>query len=307
MTWSGARFVTVQAGTAPVANGAALLGAYATAKTMSPTAGAPVTVIVPPGNYDLGTGALTLDTPWINLAGLTTARETQHIYGATSGANTGVLMQTADQVLIENLTVECTLATGTLAGNGTDPAAYWPDVAWNSGANRGSPPNTTIRNCQFMSDDTHGLSMRRNIDYAGTYDRCKGGFAAFGTHGTASGTFTDCTGGNDAFGGNLGTASGTFSNCTGGYYAFGGGGRAIGTFTDCTGGNAAFGGDGNTASGTFTGCTGGDAAFGGQGGTAPGGKFYHCVGGAFSFTESGSPTPVQYWCIQNGVPYPDNN
>lgn len=51
----------------------------------------------------------------------------------------------------------------------------------------------------------------------------------------------NCKGGDDSFRGNGGSASGTFTNCTGGDNAFGGFGFASGTFTNCTAGNNAFG------------------------------------------------------------------
>jgi hypothetical protein len=79
---------------------------------------------------------------------------------------------------------------------------------------------------------------------------------------------------------------------------------ASGTFINCTGKNYSFGYDG-TASGTFNNCTAEDYAFG-YSGTAPGGKFYHCVGGNYSFTTDagGGTAPVHRYCIKNGAVYP---
>jgi hypothetical protein len=48
--------------------------------------------------------------------------------------------------------------------------------------------------------------------------------------GTASGTFTDCSGGDKAFGGGGGTTSGVFNSCIGGDRAFGGGGGTLSGF-----------------------------------------------------------------------------
>jgi len=127
-------------------------------------------------------------------------------------------------------------------------------------------------------------------------ENCSGGNRSFGRGGTASGTFTDCTGGDESFGGAFGTASGTFTDCTGGVYSFGGdGGTASGTFTNCTGGDNSFG-DGGTASGTFTDCIGGYAAFGGNGGTASG-TFTNCIGAVYSFGGSGGTlSGFLYYC-----------
>jgi hypothetical protein len=105
----------------------------------------------------------------------------------------------------------------------------------------------------------------------------------------------NCIGGVFSFGsGGGGTASGTFTNCTGGDFSFGGFGvTASGTFTNCTGGDSSFGG-GVTASGTFTNCTGGDYSFGGNGFLS--GKLYSCrlTAGTFSTVSSGGRT---YYCV----------
>jgi hypothetical protein len=99
-----------------------------------------------------------------------------------------------------------------------------------------------------------------------------------------SGTFTNCTGGESAFGGGGGSASGTFSKCTGGDHAYGGGWLG-------------------TASGTFTNCTGGYRAFAGSSGEANGGFFRYCTGGVGSFPTYGSPEPVILYCIEDGAEY----
>jgi hypothetical protein len=183
---------------------------------------------------------------YVDVVGMSTVARHQHVYGQSNGANTGVVMQTANDVRLENLWVECTRSSGGLVGDSTDPAAYFPDS---------DRPLTEVRNCVFTADDANAWSMRIHITYSGKYTDCTGSTGAFGGGGTASGTFKDCTGGNDAFGGG-GTASGTFTNCTGGDYAFGSGGTASGTFTNCTGGGSAFAGNGgSTLNGRFVGCT----------------------------------------------------
>ena len=82
-----------------------------------------------------------------------------------------------------------------------------------------------------------------------------------------SGTFVDCVGGDQSFGGPYSSASGTFTRCVGGNQSFGGGNYASagGTFVDCVGGDQSFGYGNNysSASGTFTRCVGGDQSFGG--------------------------------------------
>jgi len=265
-------------------NGAALIAAYTAAKALTPngeelSATNRACVIIPPGNYDLDHGEddacvpLTLDTEFVDIIGLTTDRSLQQIYGTPEATNSGVIVQTADDVHVSNLYVKILTEVESANWNDTDSAAYFPST---------SLSNTVVDNCQFDGQDGSNdegprlFSMRLYIEYSGTFNNCTGGNFAFGgAGGTASGTFTNCTGGEAAFGGAGGTASGTFTNCTGGEAAFGGVGTASGTFTNCTGGDYSFGSGGGTASGTFTNCTGGEAAFGGAGGTLSG-QLYYC-------------------------------
>jgi hypothetical protein len=335
---SASAYVVVETTDNAVTNGTNLIAAYATAKALTPHGQAlgadnRAVVLVPPGKYDLGTGQLEMDTQYVDLVGLSTARENQHIYGISNGFGTGVLRQTADDVKVENLFFEL-MSSGFGAGfDAQDPAAYFPDTALAS---------TVVRNCMFKGADSNpyfGWAMRWAIEYAGFYEDCTAGNYSFGHIGTASGTFINCTGGDSSFGYN-GDASGTFTNCTGGDWSFGYNGDASGTFTNCTGGNLSFGRSGaasgtfinctggnnsfgrfGTASGTFTSCTGGDESFGyngdasgtftsctggsysfGRDGDATGGKFYFCSGGTGSFTANGSPTVIH--CIIDGVAYP---
>ena len=341
----GEAYVVVEVTDDPATNGDHLLHAYAEAAALTPH-GQPLSttnravVLLPPGQYDLGTDPLALDTEYVDLEGLSEDREKQHVYGTTPMTNTGVISQSANDVGLTNLFVEIRRDSGGVNTDASDPAAYFPE---------GDETATVIRNCHFKAtDEDHAWSMRIRIEYPGTYERVKAYTYAFGgRYGTASGTFTHCSGGDRAFAGDHGTASGTFTDCTAGLDAFGGwGGSASGTFTDCTGGVSAFGGGGGTASGIFNHCTGGDHAFGGgTDGTASGtfihctggdyafagdvmgtasGTFAHCTGGehAFgawgsaeggvfrycnagfdSFTSNGTPEPVVLYCIQDGAEY----
>lgn len=254
LSLNSANYITVDVGVDAKANGAALIAAYTAAKALTPNGAAlsatnRACVIVPPGNYDLDHGEddacvpLTLDTEFVDIIGLTTDRSLQHIYGTPELTNSGVIVQIANDVHISNLTVEILTEVAwdeeeevyPLNYDNTDSAAYFPSTNLN---------NTVIDNCAFVGMEivdwdnppatTALWSMRiGDLEY--------------------SGTFTNCTGGEYAFGGNGGTASGTFKDCTGGDFAFGGYGTASGTFTNCTGGDVAFGGNG-TASGTFSFC-----------------------------------------------------
>ncbi|HPS03432.1 MAG TPA: hypothetical protein PLA90_17985, partial [Candidatus Sumerlaeota bacterium] len=252
----GEAFLMVRTTANPVTNASNLLKTYAEAKELTPHKAAlsatnRAVVLVPPGRYDLGTASLLLDAECVDLEGVSNDCEKQYLYGTTNGPNTGVLMQTANNVRIENLLVECTLSTGTRKIDHTDPAAYFPNTALAA---------TRVRNCRFQCVNiSYSWSMRLGVEYKGTYEGCTGGDYAFGgVLGTASGIFRECKGEQYSFGR---AASGTFTNCTGEDYAFGSGGTASGTFTNCTGGFGAFGGKG-TASGIFRECKGEQYSFG---------------------------------------------
>lgn len=281
--YGGAHVIT-EVTTSALANGQNLKTAYAWAKLLTPN-GLPLSatnravVLIAPGNYDLGSGQLILDTQFVDLVGLSSKAEDQYIHGDALGSGHSVLRQTANDVGMENLRVNCTRATGATVNNdSTDPAAYFPVTETSF---------TVVRNCRFeaLNDSEYAFGMRLGVDYQGTYKDCVGGYFSFGGYGgNASGTFTNCTGGVGAFGGyGAGTASGKFINCIGGGDSFGGGGvgRVSGTFTACTGNNGAFGGGSSNASGAH---------------------FYYCKGGANSFGGSGSPTYL--YCIRNNAAYP---
>lgn len=241
-------------------NGQNLLAAYTAATGLSPHGMARggsnrVVVVVPPGRYNLGTGQLNLSQQYIDLVGLSPTREHQYIFGTTSGNNSGVLAQSADDVRIENLFVECTrTSVGNVTLNARDPAAYFPNTAF---------ARTVIRNCRFSAtlDANKSWTMRVGVSYAGTYEDVVAGKNSFGYAATASGRFVRCTAGQDSFG-SAGTASGTFIDCLGRPYSYGGtrGGtsQATGVFRNCTYQNddgAAIVFWGGTFSGRMQGCT----------------------------------------------------
>jgi hypothetical protein len=245
---SASSYVVVKPTDNAVTNGTNLIAAYATAAALTPHGQALGTdnravVLVPPGKYDLETGQLEMDTQYVDLVGLSTARENQHIYGTANGAGTGVLRQTANDVKIENLFVEIMPNGFGTNFDAQDPAAYFPDPALDS---------TVVRNCLLKGDEDYpseyGWSMRLGIEYAGHYEDCTGGIASFG-----SGPFA--------------TASGMFTNCTGGFQSFGSGfnSMASGTFTNCIGGDFSFGAFGTASSGKFYFCSGGTNSFSGTG------------------------------------------
>lgn len=281
---NGAAYVVVTVVDDAALNGANLLQAYEEVKTLTPqgavlSATNRAVLVVPPGLYDLGTEQLTLDTEFVDLIGLTTDNAAQYIYGTANGPGTGVIRQTADNVRIENLYVECNPVSGGVSFNSSDPAAYFPDSALT---------NTVVKNCGFKGNATNENSAfawgtRIAINYSGTYVDITGDFRLFGA-GTASGTFIRCTGGTSSFA-TGGTASGIFRDCTATGESFARSGTASGFFINCKAGNNSFGAFG-TASGSFTNCEAGSTSFGGgttgNAGTASG-VFVDCIAGSNSF------------------------
>lgn len=177
---------------------------------------------------------LTLDTEFVDIIGLTTDRSLQHIYGTPERTNSGVIVQTANDVHISNLTVEILTDYGTPNINNTDSAAYFPSTNMN---------NTKVENVYFKGNEVARdvlFSMRLGVlEYSGTFTNCKGGYGTFGgIDGIASGTFNNCTGGTGSFGK---VSSGTFNYCIGGDSSFGSSGIASGTFSFCKAGEYSFG------------------------------------------------------------------
>jgi len=306
----GSAYIMVEQGETALESGANLIAAVAEAATLDPNGEARAadnraTVIVPPGVYDLADMPLVLDTDFVDLVGLSSNPENQHIFGTGAGPGTGVLMQSANDVRIENLYVNCTLDSGGGPLGSTRVAAYFPES---------DRPLTRIRNCVFLGIPVGSAGMRMAIEYSGTYIdvvsdsysfggynggvasglfiRCRGlGFSFGGAStdapgggiGIASGHFIDCEGGGLSFGAN-GLASGRFENCTDSSgFGSGADGEASGVFINCSGGFGGFGGNGGEASGYFEGCTGRSNSFGGNGGTASG-IFVDCVAGGAGFS-----------------------
>jgi len=256
---SGDRYIVVEQGLASdAARGAALKAAYATAKTMSPVQASQVTVLIPPGRYDVGTDGLTLDTAWVNIAGLVEAKvaaagtadmvlePTVYIYGAGQG----VVKQTANNVLIRDLELRSTGAFGESGPlfDQNDPAAYSPNS---------NVTGTVLRRVRLSADP--GWPTRLNVDFKQTFDTClvDGEFSLGGNGGPGprafSGVIAHCRiDGTGCVGGEGGTMSGAISGSTiiGGY-SVGSCGTVSGTIVGSTiSGPNGVGGDGGTIKST---------------------------------------------------------
>jgi hypothetical protein len=292
-------FIYVTTGSSASANGINLLNAYTTATTLTPNTSAlnstnRTTLVLFPGNYNLGSSSLNLNTQYVDIIGLT--RDASHVT-ITSSNSTATISQTANDVRCIGFTVAG-------SGPGWSPnnnlsSTYWENVTFNSiSANNLSG---YFKNCK----STNTISGQ-------------GGFVR--QSGTASGTFIDCTGINTSFGaagggfvGQSSVISGIFINCTGTNAANSGGGfigqnsTASGTFTNCTGKNTgSVGGgfvgygSGSKASGIFINCTGTDTTAAGGSFTAPAakitGKLYNCISNG-SFARDSVVSGIFYNCI----------
>lgn len=274
----GSKYVVAAEGTNDIHRGNNLLAAYATATTLGPSSSNRVTVIVPPGAYNLGTTSLVMNTSYVDLVGLVPAQmTTKQVFTNSvgsrytktvaniqcpvriySGNSTGTIVQNIDNVRIESVSL-----------SNTSGLAYYPSV-------NGS--NTILRHVS--------MSSMPGGEYAGQYVDCVGGGGSFGTgSGIASGTFIDCVGGDDSFASaDDSQASGTFIDCAGGDQCFGFFGNASGVFVRCVGGDYSFGGWEGRSSGSFIDCVGGDYSFSGWVGTLDAAaKLQHCKAGANSF------------------------
>lgn len=228
----GPAYVVVQPGADPAANGINLIQAVARAKATRPhgqplSASNRVTVLLFPGRYVLPDSGLVLDVPFVGLVGLANPE----VVRLESEGN--VLVQMADEVWLENLTLHCT-ATAPAGLGPQDKAAYFP---------ADNLSRTVVRRCIFSAAN-QGWSMRLGITYAGFYEDCVAGPRAWGGPGNFAGRAVNCQAGPWSFGAG-GLFSGFATNCTAGPGSFGAGGTGFHGYAQrCTAGADSFGGSG---------------------------------------------------------------
>jgi hypothetical protein len=310
MPTKGSRYIIVEQlqSDTDLQRGAKLLAAYQSAKDIIPAASANgrITVLIPPGAYDLGTAGIILNVPYIDLIGIVPVRFTKRAYlspgpglvaertialypyicGLRLYGSGNVIRQSTDNVRIANMVVDHVFEGEYTPGSGDwNTAAYWPD---------GFYPNTVIEHVRFSTygeDDEASISMRTEINYPGTYRDCVAGHSSFGRNAAVSGTFEDCVGGNYSFAGHddpngLSQAAGFFTHCSAGDKSFGGPRSATGKFKNCFATDGSFGGSGGKSSGTFEYCVGLGACFNGIVGNNLG-TFKYCFSNGSSFNNWG--------------------
>lgn len=244
---AGTKYIFVAANGTPTENATDLHVAYDKAKTMSPSQPNRITIICGPGKYEFpNSSPFTLDAAFIDLVSLTGNRD---VFLYTTSSNT-------------NLTTDYNIDIST-------------DNVFVKGVDASTPVWVDLKGGLLVSGSFKIANSLDNL----ICENCKGQSnpltSSFGGNGsTASGTFTNCVGGSNSFGGS-GTASGTFTNCIGDTGSFGGGGTASGTFTNCISGNGSFG-DNGTLSGKLFYCRLTTGTFNAVSGS---GKTLYCIDG----------------------------
>jgi hypothetical protein len=306
----GTSYVMVEQlqGDTSVQRGQKLLAAYAKAKGMSPSINNRITVLIPPGEYDLASTGITLDTSYVDLVGVVPVQMTRRVSqlivaGDPSslrewtdaiqpascvvllkGNAQGVLKQTASHVRIANLSVLNLIGSNPQYYDANDPAAYFPNDQLT---------DVVVEHVWFRSSSA--WAMRMAITYSGVFRDCYAdGQGGFGCVGTASGTFEDCVAYDYSFGSWGTAASGTFRRCSVfGWDGFGGGVQASGIFEDCYAQEGGFGGDwGVITGGRYINCVSGDYSFGNGAALPSTAVLIHCKGGVSSFGPT-NPNPAE--------------
>jgi hypothetical protein len=318
-------YIIVRPSASATTNGTELRNAYAAAKTFTPNSLAlsatnRATVLLLPGRYDLGTTPLAMDTEFVDLVGL--SEEPRHVFITSQVilSDSGTIVQTADNVVIRNVSID---RTGAPAGGGAGrTAAYFPNrtsTAIQSWTSDGTTATVTSNGHGLQDGDSVRITGSGNTSFDGAYTITRIDNNSFtfpstvnssGLIGTATERFDDTYIENCRFSGtgNSGMRAnveyaGTYRKCISGNESFGGaaggasGGIASGLFEDCVAGELSFGVQ--DASGTFNRCSAGNNSFGGiasgtftdcsVSGTGffnASGIFTRCSGGTFSFGAS---------------------
>jgi hypothetical protein len=267
----GDSFLYVEANSgSELSNGSVLLSVVQQAAFTEPY-GSPlsatnrITVLVPPGTYDLNTSPLTLTTPFVDVVSLTGNRDVIiktspfTLSAVIIGNNVKVIgIKTDKKITIEsNANVEIENCQAGFDSFGAEGGGLFG----------------TFKNCEALG---RSFGYGNNTTIQATFIDCKSGTQSFGKGENIfiNGTFINCKAGNSSFGnGSNVNITGSFTNCTAGVGSFGYGVAAFveGTFKDCTAFSFSFGSGPNSANsvtcnGIFNNCTAASNSFG-SGGT----------------------------------------
>jgi hypothetical protein len=269
----GDSFLYVEANSgSELSNGAVLLSVVQQATFLEPY-GSPlsatnrVTVLVPPGTYNLNTSPLTLTTPFVDVVSLTGKRDVIiktspfTLSAVIIGNNVKVVgIKTDKKITIEsNANVEIENCQAGFDSFGAEGGGLFG----------------TFKNCEALG---RSFGYGNNTNIQATFIDCKSGSQSFGKGENIfiqNATFTNCISGGQSFGNGSNVsieATAKFNNCTAGTGSFGYGVAAyvVGTFNNCIAGAASFGAGPNsgasvTCDGIFNNCTAAATSFGAGG------------------------------------------
>ena len=268
----GDSFLYVEANSgSELSNGSVLLSVVQQAINTEPY-GSPlsatnrITVLVPPGTYDLNTSPLTLTTPFVDVVSLTGKRDVIiktspfTLSAVIVGNNVKVVgIKTDKKITIEsNANVEVENCQAGFDSFGAEGGSLFG----------------TFKNCEALG---RSFGWGNNSVISATFIDCKSGTQSFGKGENIfiNGTFTNCTSGSQSFGNGSNVnidAAARFNNCTAGTGSFGYGVAAyvVGTFNNCIAGASSFGAGPNsgtsvTCDGIFNNCTAASSSFGAGG------------------------------------------
>lgn len=275
----GDSYIIVRGGDEPTpeAAGDALLAAYEAAKLKTPYGepldfGNRVSLIVMPGNYDIGERSLILDNSFIDLIGIghlpaRTAVDYEEYFATVPR----IIGRSPDKPTLATIgecynVIRGFIVRGVLSH--AFAAHYDEDGELTTGDHYGTMVDVAFAAGGSMFDPGHHYAMLSGVGYAGHYENCHcltaSGFGDGSTHGVV-GTFIGCTSGDAitrpgvqwSFSANI--IEGTYIDCK----VFGAGWKAgeriIGTFTRCSTTKTGFLVDGevSTLGSTFTDCVAG--------------------------------------------------
>jgi hypothetical protein len=291
---SGESFVEVVVTSSPTTNGTNLLAAYAAAKLKTPYGNALAqsnryTIILPPGIYDVGSTALSLDTNFIDIVGSTTDLANHQITSNT----TQFVSVACNNVELRNLYILNNSTSYGFNGGGNRPGLLLDNIFFAYGAN--ANPWQAVVEAEFS-----GFASRVN---GGQFYSLAGGnqTTPIGNAATTSGTLSNiiCAGGLAD-----GAVTGFIFNCSGGGISFGGRGfygNSTGFMMNCRGGSNAFN---NSPGGTYINCHGADGAWAGNQSTILTGTYINChsSAGTTSFGQSTTRTltGTMFYCSKRG-------
>jgi hypothetical protein len=291
---SGESFTIVEVSNSKTTNGTNLLAAYAAAKLKTPYGNALAqsnryTIILPPGIYDVGSTALSLDTNFIDIVGSTTDLGNHQITG-TIGSFVSVA---ANNLELRNLYILNNSTGYGFNGGGNRPGLLLDNMFFGYGALAASWQ-------AIVEGEFSGVASRLN---AGQYYSATGGSstAPIGNAGNISGTISNIISNSGVGDGRI---TGFAFNCRGGDISFGGRGfygNSTGFMMNCRGGGGAFA---NSPGGTYINCHGGDGAWAGQQSTILTGTYINChsSAGTTSFGQSTTRTltGTMFYCSKRG-------